>query len=283
VARSARLPADGLAVFAAPDGRAVVPLSAEDATAVVDTSGKVESWPGRLFPLFFADFDRMHAVLPGALVTLSYPERVQIARLPLAGVPGARRAACSADGRLVAIVPAAPGVNALVLVAALEGGDTSRVELDGDATAVALHPEGAFALTATGGGVVEVAGEGRSRPLGMIDLGGEVRALAFTADGRGALAGCANGSAGAIVGIRVDPAAKSPLKERFRTPLPRGVVAVAAGEDEVVALTDDTLVVLSADGKRVRRRIAVAGGTDVALLPTRPRSAVPAWSDRKGP
>jgi len=283
VMRSVRLPADGLALFAAPDGRVVVPLAAGDATAVVDASGKVERWQGRLFPMFFAEFDRMHVVLPGMLATLSYPERVMLVQIPLPGMAGARRAACTADGRLVAVVPPGPDGQTLTLVAALEGGSTTRVKLGGVASAVALAPEGGFAIVATGGGVIEVTGAGRGRPLGTLDLGGEVRALACTADGRGVLVGRADDRGGVLVGVRVDISSKEPLRERFRTPLPGRTAALAVADDEAVALAGDVLVVLSGDGKKVRRQLAITGAIDVALLPAQSRSAVPAWSDGKPP
>ena len=283
VARAVDLAGDGLAVFAAPDGRVVVPLANEDGTAVVDASGSVERWQGRVFPLFFADFDRMHVVLPGLLATISYPERVSLAKIPLPGLGGARRAACSADGRVVVVVPSGREGDSLTFVAALEGGSSSRVRLGGDASAVALAPGGAFAVVATGGGVVELTGPGHAHSLGTIDLRGRVQAVICTTDGRDALAGLANGSGGEIVGLRVDASAKAPLRERFRTPLAAGVKAIAVSENEVAALAGDVLVLLSPDGRKVRRRLAVAGALDVALLASRPLSAVPPWSDGKSP
>ncbi len=282
VTGTARLPGDGLAVFAAPDDRAVVPLATEEATAVADPSGRVERWRGRVFPMFFADFDRMHVVLPGELATLSDPERVPLARVPLPGVAGARRAACSADGRLVAVVP--PGASSsLTFVAALEGGTSSRIRLGGEATAVALAPAGAFAVVATGGGVIELAAAGRPHSLGALDVGGEVRALAFSADGRTILVGTAGARGGEIVGVRGEVGAKAPLRERFRTPVPGPVAAIAAGEDVVAAVAGDALVVLSGDGKKVRRTVALGAVSDVALLPSKPLSAVPPWSDGRTP
>ena len=283
IVRRVDLAADGVAVFAAPDRRVVVPLATGDRTVVVEASGKVEHWQGRVFPMFFADFDRMHVVLPGALATLSYPERISLLQIPLPGVAGARRAACSADGRLVAVVPSGPEGNSLTFVAALEGGSASRVQLGGNASAVALAPGGTFAVVSTGGGVIEVTRAGQARSLGMVNLAGRVESLACTADGRGALVGLASDSGGEIVGLRVDLSAKKPLNERFRIPLSAEVRALAVSEDEVAALAGDVLVVLSADGRKVRRNVSLTGASDVALLPSRPRSAVPPWSDGKAP
>ncbi len=283
VAATVTLPGDGLGVFAAPDARVVVPLASEEATVVVDPSGKVERWRGRVFPLFFADFDRMHVVLPGALATLSYPERVPLARVPLPAVAGARRAACSADGRLVVVVPPGPAGSSVTLVAALEGGTATSVRLGGEATAIALAPGGEYTVAADGRGVIEVAVSGRDRPVGALDVGGEVRALALSADGRTVLVGTAGARGGEIVGVRIDVSAKRPLKERFRTPLAGGVTALAAGPEDLVAVAGGAVVVLSRDGRTVRRRVAVEGAADVAVLPTRARSAVPPWSDGRTP
>ncbi|HUK14131.1 MAG TPA: hypothetical protein VLW17_12585, partial [Thermoanaerobaculaceae bacterium] len=149
VVRRVAIPVDGAALFAAPDGRVVVPARDADATVVVAPAGRVERWKGRLFPLFFDQPDRLHTVLPGALATLSYPERLPLARIELPGVDGARRAATSSDGRLVAIVPAPPPAASLVLVAALEGSGGRALALGGDAVRLAVAPDGGFAIVAT--------------------------------------------------------------------------------------------------------------------------------------
>jgi hypothetical protein len=283
VVRPVDLPGDGLALFAAPDGRVVVPLAGEDSTSVVAESGKVERWQGRVFPMFFHDFDRMHVVMPEELATLSYPERVLLLRMPISGLVGVRRAACSADGRLVAIVPSNPDDSTVMMVAALEGGTVNRVRLTAKAVTVAVAPEGTFAIVASSSGRLEVAAGGLPRSLGVLDLEGTTGAVVTTPDGRGALAGLARGQRGEIVGVRVDTSAKQPLKVRFRTPL-RGVpLALAIGGDEVVAATETGLVFLSRGGADVRREMALAGASDVAWLPARPLSAVPAWSEGSTP
>jgi hypothetical protein len=283
VTSTVELPGDGLAVFAAPDGRVVVPLADEESTSVVAASGKVEQWNGRVFPMFFADFDRMHVIMPETLATLSYPERVLLVRMPLAGVGGVRRAACSADGRLVAIVPSGSDDRVLVMVAALEGGALSRVRLSTDAHAAALAPDGAFAVVISTSGSVEVAAAGQPHSLGVLDLQGRASAVVATPDGRGVLVGLARGKGGEIVGLRVDPSAKRPIKERFRTIVRGAVLALAIGEDEVIATTNEGLVVLSRGGTKVRRELALVGAGEVALLPARPRSAVADWTDGTRP
>ena len=284
VVRRVALPGEGLGAFAAPDGRVVVPLAGDAGSAVVAATGGVERWPGRVFPLFSVEPDRMYVVLPGVLATLSYPERVPIARLPLAGVTGARRAACSADGRLVAVVPADPGDRALVLVPALERGAPVRVELAGEPSLVTVASDGAFAVAVCGSGTLELAASGGERSArGVLALGGTVRAVCPGVEGRGVLVGLAGDSGGALFGVRVDPAAAAPLQVRFRAALPAPVIAVETAGGEIVALAGEDLMVLSGNGRHVRRVAAVAGAIGLAVLPARAQSTVPDWSDAAAP
>lgn len=282
VLRSVELPGAGLAIFAAPDGRVMVPLQGQDVTAVVTPAGNVERWPGRVFPLFFADYDRMHVVLPGVLATLSYPERLMLEQVPIEGLSGARRAACSNDGALVAVIPAVLGARALLLVAALEGGTVRQVELAGDATHVIVAPSGTFVVVASGDTLAAaVLGEPRTRA--GLRVGGEIRSLCLLPNGRDVIAGLATGAAGELVAVRVDPRAQQPLKERFRTPLGAPAVAVATADEDVAAISGDALVVLVRGGRRIGRQVVVPGARDVAVLPARARSTVPAWSDAQRP
>lgn len=279
----ARLPGPGLAMFAAPDGRVVVPLSGEDATAVVSRSGKIERWNGRLFPLFFVEADRMYAVLPGVLATLSYPERLTIAQVPLPGVSGARRAGCSADGRLVAVVPAGVGDHTLLLAAGLDRTAPVRVALAAVASSVALAPDGSFVIAVSSAGGLELVVPASSRATRPFDPGGQARAAAVTPDGRLVLVGVAHRDFGEVVGIRVDIGAREPLREHTRLRLPAAVGAVAAAADEVVVAAGEWLVVLDAKGRHVRRRISAPGVVDLVLLPEKARSTVPRWSDASTP
>lgn len=273
------LPSEGLAVFAAPDGRLVVPLRGEDATAVIAASGRTERWPGRVFPMFFADYDRMHVVMPGFLATLSYPERVPLQRVPLPGVTGARRAASSLDGRVVAVIPAEAGAHALILVAALEFGTPHAVALPGDGSQVVVANDGGFAVAATGGAApaVVVLGEGRVR--GVFPVSGEVRCLCLAPNGKDVLVGLGTSATGEVLALKVDPPAKQPLKEHFRTPLPGPVAALAAAGDEVVAVGGEALMVLAKGGRRLRGQVSVPGARDVAVLPSEAKTTVPTWSD----
>ena len=282
VLRIAELPGEGLAIFAAPDGRAVVPLQGEDATAIVGPTGPVEARPGRVFPLFFADYDRMYVVLPDMLATLSYPDRLLLERVPLQELSGARRAACSRDGQLVAIVPAMPGVRALVLVVGLGSPMVQRVNLAGEAAHVVVAPTGAFAVVASGD-TLEATILGEPAARAGLNVGGEVLSLSLLTNGRDVIAGLASGTAGELVGVRVEPKAQHPLKERFRTRVPAPVVAVAAAGEDVAAISGDSLVILTGGGRRIGRQVPLPGGSDLAVLPDKAKSAVPAWGDAPKP
>lgn len=280
--RSAELPGEGSAIFAAPDGRVLVPLRAEDVTAVVSPTGAVVRWPGRLFPVFFVQDDRMYVVLPGALVTLSYPERLPLERVRLEGLPGARRAACSRDGATVAIIPEVPGARVLLLVEAFGVERVLQVGLAGEGTNVVVAPKGAFAVVA-GSDYLQVAvgGEPVARP--PLAVGGEVRALCVLPNEKDVVVGLAGGGAGESLIVRVDPGLKMPLKERSRIALPAAVTAVAVVGEEVAALSGDVLVILSHGGRKVARRVAVPGARDLAVLPEKASTSVPAWSDALRP
>ncbi len=281
VVRRVELPGEGLDAFAAPDGRIVVPLAGDAGTAVVAASGSVERWPGRVFPLFFVESDRMYVVLPGLLATLSYPERVPLARIPLAGVVGARRAACSADGRLVAVIPEDPGGRALVLVPALERGAPVRVELGGEPSLVTLAADGTFAVAVSGGGSLElIASGGERRPRGALALGGAVRSVCPGVEGRGVLVGLDAGRGGGeLVGVRVEPGATAPLRVTFHTALAAPVNAIGTAAGEIIALAGNDLMVLARNGRHPRRVVAVPGATGFAMVPAQPQSTVPSWSD----
>jgi hypothetical protein len=279
VIRRIPLPSEGLAVFAAPDARLIVPLKGEDATAVIAATGKTERWPGRVFPMFFADYDRMHVVMPGLLATLSYPERLPLQRIPLTGVSGVRRAASSQDGRLVGAIPFEVGAHALILIAVLEGGTPQAVALPGDATQVVMANDGAFVVVATGGATpaVVVLGEGRAR--GELPVAGEVRCLCLAPNGKDVLVGLASGASGEVLALKVDPSAKQPLRERFRTPLPAPVSALAAAGEEVAVIAGEALLVLAKGGRHLRGQVPVPGARDLAVLPAEAKTTVPAWSD----
>jgi len=282
VLRTTELPGEGLAIFAAPDGRAVVPLREKDATAIVGPTGRVEAWPGRVFPLFFVDWDRMYVVLPGMLATLSYPDRLLLERVPLEGVSGARRAACSLDGQLVAVIPSTPGVRALVLVVGLNSPVVQPVSLAAEAAHVVVAPNGAFAVVASGR-TLEAAVLGDAAARASLNVGSEVLSLCLSPKGRDVIAGLATGAAGELVGVHVDPKAGRPLREQFRTRVPGPVVAVSPAGDEVVALSGDSLVVLSGGGLRIGKQVPLPGGRDLAVLPEKAKSAVPAWGDAAKP
>jgi hypothetical protein len=280
--RAVELPSEGLAIFAAPDGRVVVPLQGEDATAIVSTTGRVERWPGRVFPLFFIDYDRMYVVLPGMVATLSYPERLMLERVLLEGLPGARRAACSHDGQLVAVIPAVPGARVLLLVTPLEGATVGQVGLAGEASYVVVAPKGAFAVVASSD-AIELAVFGEPAARAGLTVGKEVRSLCLLPNERDVMVGLARDAAGEVIAVRVDPEARHPLKERFRASLPAPVVALAAADEDVVAISGDALLILTGGGRRGGRRVSIPGAHALAVLPEKAKSTVPAWADAPKP
>jgi hypothetical protein len=237
-----------------------------------------------VFPLFFAESDRMYVVLPELLATLSYPERIPIARIPLAGVAGARSAACSADGRLVAVIPEDPGGRALMLVPALDRGVPVRAELGSEPSLVTVASDGAFAVAASGSGSLELVASGSERRVrGVLALGGTVRAIGEGAEGRSVLVGLGDGAGGEIVGVRVNPGAAEPFRVTFRIVLPAPVTAVGTAAGEIITLAGEELMVLSSKGRHVRRVMAVPGATGLAVVPAHVQSTVPAWSDAAAP
>jgi len=164
------LGAEGAAVFAAPDGRVVVPMADTDATLVIPREGAAERWAGRVFPLFFDQSDRMHVVSTGRVTTLSYPERLPLARIEVAFLAGARRAAVSSDGRLVVVIPVGGPASSLVVVATGPTGGVSRVELPADARAIAVAADGNWFVAGLADGRVALVLPGTSIPLVEVDL-----------------------------------------------------------------------------------------------------------------
>lgn len=277
--RSVPLPARGVAVFAAPDGRWLVPLESSDETVVVAPGGGVERWKGRLFPLFFDEPDRLHTVVPGLIATLSYPERLLLGRTPVSALVGARRAACSRDGRVVAAIVPEPAPGSLVL--AMTGGlrSVSVLPLQGEATSVAVAPAGQWAAVGLAAGGVGVVAFGAEAFGGAVTLAGPVRAVAAADDGGLLLAGIETGATGALVGLRVDPAKKQPVVERFSTATEHPVRAVATTGEEVVVLAGDEVLVFGRSGRQARSRLEVAGARGVVFGYEKVRSIMPQWSE----
>ena len=277
--RSVVLPGRGVAVFAAPDGRWLVPLEASDETAVVAAGGAIERWKGRLFPLFFDEPDRLHTVLPGLVATLSYPERVLIGRTPVPALQGARRSACSRDGRVVAAIVPEPAPGSLVVAAAGGLRTSSVLPLQSEATSIAVAPAGEWAAVGLAAGGVGVVSFGAESFGGTVTLSGPVHAVVAADDGTIVLAGLGTGATGAVVGLRVDPTKKQPVVEKFVTPTERPVRALATAGDEVVALAGDLVLILGRHGRQERGRLEVAGARGVAIGFDKVRSAVPQWSE----
>ena len=281
VVRRVALSSPGLAIFAAPDGRLLVPLAGEDTTAVVAAGGPAGHLPGRLFPLFFDEVDRLHTVMPGAVVTLSYPERLLLFRSELPGGLAPWRAATSRDGRLVIVL--ASDRRSLAVVTAKGEVAPVLVGLPLAASAVAVAPDASWVLVGLEQGellLVDAAGSVAAARLG---IGAAPAAMAATADGRHALVATGWGRGGAVVSVRVKPGSRTPLKEVARAPLSGSGLAVAEAGGDVVAVTSSGLTVLAVQGLALRGRLAIEGAQDVAALPARVSSLVPPWGDRDAP
>ncbi len=278
--RRVALGGEGAAIFAAPDGRFVVPLVGEDATLLVSPMAETERWKGRVFPLFSREFDRMYVVFPGKLATLTYPERVLLDELPVEDLQGIRRATCSWTGRLVAVVPAGNGESALVMMTPGAAGGASRISLPDRPESLAVEPKAEWAAVGLRDGRVVAVGVGRAEAATGVGLGAPVRALVTSADGRWLVAGIGDEKGGSVVGLRVDPDATEPVREMFRSPAPSLPVALAVIDRTVLVLTDTGLHELVKHGKRFERSLELAGGRSMVLMVEHPKTAVPAWSDR---
>jgi len=271
-----RLPGQGAALFAAPDGRVVVPLRAAEESVVVSATGKLELWRGRIFPLFFDEFDRMHVLLPGELVTMSYPERVPILRVPVAGAVGAWRLACSLDGRVVAFVPG-DRRGEVVLITPRQSGPAQRLQAAADVVALAVARDGSYVAAAEVDGSLEAIEAALGRGV-RASLGGRPVAVEITEDGRTILAAVNSGGEGWLAALRLRSGGRPP-KERFRTPLGGEAVAMAATGEEVVVALKGFVALLGGSGRTLRHRLAISGTTAVAFLPAHSASAVPDWGE----
>lgn len=260
------LPESGAAIFAAPDGAAIVPLAHRDATAVVRADGRVRVEPGRFFPLFFDEFDRMFVVMPEQLALLAYPQRVSISQVSLAGIQAVRHAAVTSNGLAVALVSATPGSPGVWVVTT--AGDARLVPVPTPCAAqrVALAPNGEWLAVACADGRLVLAGIGGQGAEAMA-LGGEITAMVTDDNGRDLLLAVALPDGhGVLLRLRVRSGASPPARERVRTPLPRPPRALATSGASVLVLDDQTLAVWERGGRRLAGEIPVPGCTALALL-----------------
>ncbi|MEP0773272.1 MAG: hypothetical protein HRF46_02790 [Acidobacteriota bacterium] len=268
----------GAAVFAAPDGAVIVPLTHTDATAVVRVDGRVKVEQGRLFPLFFDEFDRMFVVMPEQLALLAYPQRVTIREIPLPGVSAIRHAAVTSDGLAVALVGAAPeSPGAWVVVAGGEG-RLVPVAVPCLAERVVLAPNGEWLAVGCAGGRLALAGIGGAGTEVMA-AGGEIGAMAVDESGRELLLAVTQADGrGALVRLRIRPGASPPAKERWRQALPRPPRALAISGATVLVLDERGLAVWDRGGRRLAGEVAIPGAIGLALL----REAVGAMPESWG-
>lgn len=276
ILREVVLPEPAVAIFAAPDGRVVLPLAGSDETAVVSPTGATERWPGRVFPVFFDEPDRMHIVLPELLLIASYPERLPILRVPVQGLTTPWRTVSTSNGIMVAIC-ADPRERRLLVAVAEPGAMQHEVPLAGEPRALAMAAGGEWVAVGLAGAVqVAITGEPHARP--PLPVEGSIRALAASADSRDILVGVAAGGSGRLVILRVTPKAEAGMKERAAVQLAGPVEAIAAAGDDVLAVVGDTVVVLAKRGRKLVRELPLRGARQIALLPAQPTSVIPLWS-----
>lgn len=260
------LPEAGAAVFAAPDGAVIVPLALSDATAVVRFDGKVKVEAGRLFPLFFDEFDRMYVIMQEQLALLAYPQRVPIREVALPGISVVRHAAVTNNGLAVALVggtPEGPGV--WVVVAGGEG-RLIPVVTPCVAERVVLPPNGEWLAVGCSGGrlmLTGVAGTGAQ----IMSIGGDITAMAADESGRDLLLGVARRDGrGALVRLRIRPGASPAAKELSRQPLSRPARALATSGAVVLVLDERALTMWERGGRRFGGEVQLSEGVGLALL-----------------
>jgi hypothetical protein len=277
VLREVVLPGPAVAVFAAPDGRVVLPLAGSDETVVVAPTGALERWPGRVFPVFVDESDRMQIVLPELLLVTSYPERLPILRVPLPGLKTPWRTVATRNGILTAIC-ASPGERRLLVAVTEPGALQRQVRLAGEPRALVMAPHGEWIAVGLADSVQAViGGEPQARPPLRVD--GSVRALTVSSDGRDVVAGTAAGGGGTIVFLRVNAKAEKGMKTRDAVPLAAAVDALAADGDDILVVSGDALVVLGKHGRKPVRTVAIPGARQIAVLPAQPASIIPQWSE----
>ena len=278
--RTVPLPGRAAAVFVAPDGRAIVPAAAADATWVVAEGRAIESWPGRLMPLFFDQPDRLWALLSGELALLSFPELLPLRRYPIEGLASVRLAATSRSGRVVAAVPMGGSEPELWLLVPEEMKVARQVPLPGPASALAVAAEAelvAVGLEAGGVVIVAPAFPDLSR---KIETPGAVASLAFDDERKAMLVGCQAGGGGAVIGLRAELRPGKPVKELFRLPLALPPTQLVVVGKQVLALCGSRLLVLTKGGRVLERELEAPQAQGLAVVPAETKSILPAWSDR---
>jgi hypothetical protein len=281
VLREVTLPAPAVALFVAPDGRVLLPLAGSDETAVVSPVGPTERWPGRVFPVFFDEIDRMHVLFSELLLVVSYPERLPLLRVPLPGVRTPWRAACSRNGLLVAVCPP-PSERRLVVFVSEPGAQQNDVPLSGEPGSLVMEDTGAWAAVGFDAGI-EIVFPGEPRGRGLVPIRAGARSLAAAADGRDLLVGVGDSDGGGLVTLRVGAKLEAGAKELHDLRLSGPVASIAVAGEEVVAVAGANLVVLGKKGRKVTHELPVEGARQVVLLPARPESAAPLWSERPTP
>jgi hypothetical protein len=276
VARAA-LPCPGLGLFAAPDGRMLVPLGCEDVTLALAGAVDQERWRGRVFPLFFSEWDRMYVVLRHAVASWSYPDRAALGSVALSSLEGTRRAACSRDGRVVAVVPDDP-LSQVLVVTVMGDHSISSAPLGAPATAMVVAPEGAFVVVGQSNGFLTFVPVGGG-PQAEKQIADKVLALCWSPDDRDLLASVETQTGPALLTLRVTADRAMPVRERHRTVLPAAALDIVPADTAIAAATAKGVLLIAKAGRGTVRLFPLPGVSRVAVPPVKTRSALPSWQE----
>jgi hypothetical protein len=153
------------------------------------------------------------------------------------------------------------------------------VTLSAPAVDVVVGDDGGFVLVAEEDGGAELIAPGETASRKVLGGASGVRSLALADRPDEALVGAARGGGGELIAVRIDPAARTPFRELFRTPLSSPPVAVARVGDRVVVVTPEQVIILDRRGRSVRARLDLPAGRAVATVRERPDWSAPAWRD----
>lgn len=268
------LASQALGVFVAPDGALWLPSAEREETVVARLGKPGETLAGRLVPLFFREPDRLYALFPGELVALAYPERVRMASWPLPRELSPTFAACSHDGRVVALLTTTPPAQ-VVLVFPFDQGQTAVVPLSGFPAPQRLALSDGF-LAVGGERQVGVWPLGSSEGL-KVEVPGKVVGMAWSPDGHELFL---------LVAAPGSEVWRVPApKKASRVPKPKRVWqgqgeprALGLSEEGLLVLEDQAVRLLSPKGRELGQG-AVAGGYALGVMPSRPVSGAVPWSD----
>ncbi len=281
-------------LFEAPGGVLFAPDLVNGRTTVLDLRmGRVaDRFDGVTMPHFAPAGDR-YAVVADDVLLVSYPERAVLTRMA-AGIRYPWQVEMVSDTVLLALERGPDGTGAAVLYAVdlVTRQVVYRSELRGDVRRFALSRAlGLLALADASSGTIELVVPATLTPVGSVQMGSEVRDVAFldSQGGLAAVAGAADGSAGELRFWKLKPADGGlKVKKERALPLPGTPIrlAVAPGESWLaVGLEPGSVVVVDVEELVAVRTLELkASPRDLIWCdPTRPGPMLPDWSDDDAP